>query len=171
MPTNATHPGTRRILVIANETLGAVALHQTVAASAQDDGEVLVVVPAPNDRLRHWLSDNDEARRRASERLLACLEALVSADVDAEGMIGDADPLQAALDALALFPADEIVVATHPEGRSNWLARGLVERLCERCDLPVLHVTVRQEARSPAPLRPCTCAHSQTILRLLSRCS
>jgi hypothetical protein len=60
-------------------------------------------------------------------------------------MIGDADPLQAALDALALFPADEIVVATHPEGRSNWLARGLVERLCETCYVPVLHVTVRPD--------------------------
>ena len=62
-----------------------------------------------------------------------------------KGLIGDADPLQAALDALALFPADEIVVATHPEGRSNWLARRLVERLCETCDLPILHVTVRPE--------------------------
>ena len=50
-----------------------------------------------------------------AERLLACLAALEPADVDAEGMIGDADPLQAALDALALFPADEIVVATHPK--------------------------------------------------------
>lgn len=146
MSISSTHSRTRRILVIANETLGGGALHQTVAASAQDDGEVLVVVPALNDRLHHWLSDSDEARRRASERLLACLEALESADVDAEGMIGDADPLQAALDALALFPADEIVVATHPEGRSNWLARGLVERLCERSDLPVLHVIVRSEA-------------------------
>jgi hypothetical protein len=146
MSTSSTHPRTRRILVIANETLGGTALHETVAASAQDGGDVLVVAPALNDRLRHWLSDSDEARRRASERLLACLNALGSAHVDAEGMIGDADPLQAALDALAVFPADEIVVATHPEGRSNWLARGLVERLCEACDLPVLHVTVRSEA-------------------------
>ena len=141
MLSSSTHPRTRRILVIANETLGGGALHQTVAASAQDDGEVLVVVPALNDRL----PDSDEARRRASERLLACLETLESADVDAEGMIGDADPLQAALDALALFAADEIVVATHPDGTSNWLARGLVERLCDTCDLPVLHVTVRPE--------------------------
>ena len=146
MSISSTHSRTRRILVIANETLGGGALHQTVAASAQDDGEVLVVVPALNDRLRHWLSDSGEACRRASERLLACLAALESADVDAEGMIGDADPLQAALDALALFPADEIVVATHPEGRSNWLARELVESLCERSDLPVLHVIVRPEA-------------------------
>jgi hypothetical protein len=146
MPTNSPHPSTRCILVIANETLGGSALHETVTASAVDGGEVLVVAPALNNRLRHWLSDSDEARRRASERLLGCLEALESADVDAEGMIGDADPLQAALDALAVFPADEIIVATHPEGSSHWLARGLVERLCEHCDLPVLHVTIRPEA-------------------------
>ena len=145
MSISSTQPRTRRILVIANETLGGAALHEAVTASARDGGKVLVVTPALNERLRHWLSDSDEARRRASERLLACLAALESADVDAEGMIGDADPQQAALDALALFPADEIVVATHPEGRSNWLARGLVERLCETCDLPVLHVTVRPE--------------------------
>ena len=145
MFTSSTHPRTRRILVIANETLGGAALHETVTASAQDGGEVLVVAPALNNRLRHWLSDSDEARRCASERLLACLAALESADVDAEGMVGDADPLQAALDALALFPADEIVVATHPAGRSNWLARGLVERLRETCELPILHVTVRHE--------------------------
>ena len=147
---DSAHPRTRRILVIANETLGGAALHETVAASARDGCEVLVVAPALNQRLRHWLSDSDEARRRASKRLHACLAALESAEVDANGMIGDADPLQAALDALALFPADEIVVATHPEGRSNWLARGLVERLGERCDLPVLHVTVRPEVLSLA---------------------
>jgi hypothetical protein len=145
MSISSTQPRTRRILVIANETLGGAALHETVTASAQDGGQVLVVAPALNDRLRHWLSDSDEARRRASGRLLGCLAALESADVDAEGMIGDADPLQAALDALALFPADEIVVATHPAGRSNWLARGFVGRLCEASDLPVLHVSVRPE--------------------------
>lgn len=145
MSISSAHPRTRRILVIANETLGGGALHEAVATSARSGGEVLVVAPALNGRPRHWVSDSDEAHRRASERLLACLSALESADVDAEGMIGDADPLRAALDALAFFPADEIVVATHPEGRSNWLARGLVERLCEACELPVLHVTVRPE--------------------------
>ena len=146
MSSTSPPPHPRCILVLANETLGGAALHQTVAASARGGGHVLVVAPALNHRVRHWLSDSDGARRRASERLRACLAALETAGVDANGMIGDADPLQAALDALAVFPADEIVVATHPEGSSNWLARGLVERLCERCDLPVLHVTVRPAA-------------------------
>jgi hypothetical protein len=62
-------------------------------------------------------------------------------------MVGDADPLQAAADALRVFPADELVVATHPEGRSNWLARGVVERARRRFGLPVVHVVVDRDAR------------------------
>jgi hypothetical protein len=135
----------RHILVLANETLEGAALHAAVQASALCGGRVLVVAPALNQRLRHWLSDSDGARAAAQKRLLACLEALAAAGVNAEGMIGDADPLQAALDALASFNADEIVVATHPEEQSNWLARGLVDRLCESSNLPVLHVVVRPE--------------------------
>ncbi len=145
---DATH--TRSILVLANETLAGAALHHTVTASAKGGGDVLVVAPAYNNRLRHWLSDSDAARERAASRLLVCLDALAAAGVAADGMIGDADPLQAALDALALFPADEIVVATHPEGRSNWLAHGLVDRLCEQSDLPVLHVVVGAEPLADA---------------------
>jgi hypothetical protein len=37
---------------------------------------------------------------------------------------------------------DEIIVATHPEERSNWLAHDLVGRARERFELPVVHVVV-----------------------------
>ena len=57
-------------------------------------------------------------------------------------MIGDADPLQALRDALAWFPADLLIVATHPAGRSNWLATNLVERASRHFAGPILHVTV-----------------------------
>jgi hypothetical protein len=40
-------------------------------------------------------------------------------------------------DALAVFPANEIVIATHPESRSNWLARDIVPRVCARYPLVV----------------------------------
>ena len=40
------------------------------------DAEVLVVAPALNSWLRHWLSDEDTARRRAEERVTAHLERL-----------------------------------------------------------------------------------------------
>ena len=62
-------------------------------------------------------------------------------------MVGDADPVQAAADALHVFPADELVIATHPEGRSNWLARGVVERARRRFGSPVAHLVVDRERR------------------------
>jgi hypothetical protein len=108
---------------------------------------VLVVAPALNSRLRHWTSDEDGARVRAKARLQRSVERLHGGGVDATGMIGDADPLQALRDALAWFPADLLIVATHPAGRSNWLATNLVERASRDFAGPILHVTVA----GPAP--------------------
>ena len=62
------------------------------------DAEVLVVAPALNSWLRHWLSDEDTARRRAEERVTAHLERLERSGVHAEGRVGDADPLLAIAD-------------------------------------------------------------------------
>jgi GABA permease len=67
---------------------------------------------------------------------------LQAAPVRASGEVGDADPLRAMEDAIHIFPADEIVIGTHPEERSNWLAHDLVARACARFELPVAHVVV-----------------------------
>jgi hypothetical protein len=131
----------RRVLVISNETVEADVLHDTIAAHA-DTTKVLVVAPALNTRLRHWFSDEHDARHAAHARLSGCLAALATADVDVDGWVGDADPLQAIADALVVFPADEILIATHPEARSNWLAHDLVARACARFSLPVIHLVV-----------------------------
>ena len=88
---------------------------------------VLVVCPALNSPLRHWVSDEDGARAAASERLEASLAAMRGAGIEARGEIGDGDPLQAIEDALRTFAPDELVISTHPEGRSNWLERGVVD--------------------------------------------
>ena len=101
------------------------------------DAEVFVVAPALNSRLRHWLSDDDGARRTAAERLAACLDRLQRVGVQANGSVGDADPLQAIADALPTFAADEIVIAAHPEP-SHGLADELAARARKRFALPVL---------------------------------
>ncbi len=101
------------------------------------DGEVLVVAPALNSRLRHWLSDDDAARRLAEERVAAFVELLEQGGVHAEGRVGDADPLQAIADALRTFAADEIVIAAWPE-RSTRLADELAARVRDRFALPTL---------------------------------
>src|ERR671924_69214 len=104
--------------------------------------EVLLVCPALNSRVRTWTSDEDPARAAAQARLDASLERLRSEGISARGEIGDGDPLQALEDALRMFPADEIVVSTHPPGRSHWLEQGVVEQARQRYDVPVSHVVV-----------------------------
>lgn len=134
-----------RILVIANETVESDLLAHAIRA--KEASQVLIVAPALNGRVRHWTSDDDDAHAAADERLRRSLDRLAASGIPANGMVGDADPLQAAADALRVFPAEELVVATHPEGRSNWLARGVVERARRRFGLPVVHLVVDRDAR------------------------
>jgi hypothetical protein len=113
------------------------------------DGEdVLVVAPALNSALRHWLSDDDGARRAAAERLDACLDRLERRGVRAHGCVGDADPVQAIADSLPTFAADEVVIAAHPQ-RSRDLALRVAEGARERFALPV-HGVERLDLRAAA---------------------
>jgi hypothetical protein len=146
-------PGERpRILVVANETVAGRALRSEVVRRAEGGAEVLVIAPALNTRLRHWASDEDRARAQAQERLDASLAALGQAGVSARGAVGDDDPIQAIADALRTFGADEIVISTHPPGRSNWLEKDIIERAREIYDCPITHVVVDLEReRTAAP--------------------
>ena len=136
----------RRILVISNETVTGTVLHEAIRFRARNvGGEVLVVAPALNTRLRHWMSDDDDARRAAEQRLARSLDRLKAAGIHARGQIGDGDPIQAIADALGVFAADEVIIATHPEHRSNWLAHDLVARARVRFDEPILHIVVDLE--------------------------
>jgi hypothetical protein len=131
---------TKKILVIANETAASDELQAAVGGPGDGSTQVLVVAPALNSRLRYWCSDTGAAEEAARNRLRVCVEQLSARGIRAAGTTGDSDPLQATLDALHFYPADEIVISTHPEQRSNWLAKRLVERVAEQYDGPILHV-------------------------------
>ncbi|MCZ7589370.1 MAG: hypothetical protein M5U27_11075 [Gaiella sp.] len=140
----------RRILVVANETVGGGELRELIGRRATGVREdVLVVCPALNSKLHTWTSDEDGARAAAQARLDASLDRLRGEGIAARGEIGDGDPLQALEDALRVFPADEIVISTHPPGRSHWLERGVVDQARLRFDVPVTHVVVDLEAGPP----------------------
>ena len=111
----------RRVLLIANEPVGAAGLEQLPAA------DVVVVAPALNGRLAHWVSDVNRARRAAYERLEVSLVSLRAAG----------------------FDADEIVVASDPE-RRHWLARDLPDRARRRFARPVSHLAGGHVARPTA---------------------
>jgi hypothetical protein len=139
--------GERRILVIANETVGGRTLADLIHQRAEGvREEVLVVTPALNSPLKHWASDEDGARAAAQERLDRSLERLREGGVNARGEVGDSEPLQAIEDALRTFGADEIIISTHPEGRSNWLEKGVVTAARERFVVPITHVVTDLEA-------------------------
>jgi GABA permease len=137
----------RRILVVANETVGGRELIECIEKKSEGVAEkVLVVCPALNSPLRHWVSDEDDARAAAQGRLDASVASMRAAGIDATGEIGDGDPLQAIEDAVRTFAPDEVVVSTHPVGRSHWLERGVVDRARERFHVPLTHVVVDLEA-------------------------
>ena len=139
----------RRVLVIANETCAGRALLDEIRYRARGNrSQVLVVAPALSGHVRFWASDIDGARDAAKERLDESLAALASLGIDARGEVGDADPVQAIEDALRTFGADEIIISTHPPGRSNWLERDEVAKARERFPVPVTHVVVDLQAES-----------------------
>lgn len=146
-PIRRSAPGERRILVIANETVGGETLREEIRRRAEAYDELVrVICPTLLSRVRFIASDEDEARAKAQERLEHSLSRLREVGVNCEGEVGEADPIQAIEDALRTFAPDEIIVSTHPEGRSLWLERGVVRRARERFDVPITHVVVDLEA-------------------------
>jgi GABA permease len=147
VPAHRGGPDERRLLVIANETVGGGPLRKRIDELSQGyKTKVLVVTPALNSRVRTVTSDVDPAREQAQQRLDASLARLREDGIDARGEVGDGDPLQAMEDALRTFGADQIVISTHPEGRSHWLERGVVDKAKERFAVPITHVVVDLEA-------------------------
>lgn len=136
--------GKFRLLVVANETVQGEALISEIRDRCRDHRcEVLVVTPAlAASRADHWASDIDEAIELARQRMELSLIEIRQLGLKARGEIGDSDPNVAIEDALRVFPADEILISTHPPERSRWLEHGVVDKAKERIDLPIAHVVV-----------------------------
>ena len=83
---------------------------------------IKVVVPVVRQGVLDWLANDQKAFGHAEEVADHTAEQLSGETVEA--VAGEADVDLAIRDALATFPADEIVVAVRPEDRA-----GLVEKL------------------------------------------
>lgn len=130
------------VLVVANETLGGRKLIQAVKARA-DRGDATFIVIAPQNRPRSGYVIYDESVRDAARsRVDVTLAALRRVGVEATGEVMDPDPYTAIMDAVREYAVDEIIISTHPETRSGWLRRDLVDRVAEATGLPVEHVVV-----------------------------
>ena len=138
----------RHVLVIANETVAGRSLIEAVERRRKD-GAVRVTVLAPVNQPREgYVVYEDTRRAAAGRRLEKTLEALRSAGIPASGLVVDTDPVAATRDALATLepPPDEIVVSTHPQQRSGWLRKNVVQQIEDAAKgVPVEHVVVDLE--------------------------
>ena len=120
-----------RLLVVANETVAGRGLLNEIErrCAAHHRREILVVVPAlTSSRLEH-LTHDVEARSSRRGSAWTARWTMRAAGLSARGEVGDHhDPNVAIEDALRTFPADEVIVSTHPPDRSKWLERGVVDR-------------------------------------------
>jgi len=136
-----------RILVVANETVGGRALIDAVRrhgeAAHEQSRPFQVMVVCPQNQPRHGYMVYDESVRTAAEhRLRTTIEQLRSVGIEATGEVLDPDPYHATMDALNGFQADEIIISTHPDPRSGWLRRDLIDRVRDATGCPVEHVVV-----------------------------
>lgn len=134
------------ILVVANQTLGGASLLATVRehTARYDDVEVFVVVP--QSRPSHGRVIYDEAVRDAAQvRIDLAAQFLADESWQVAGEVGDPDPYQATMDAVAEHRPDEIIISTLPATSSGWLRRDLIERIQASTEIPVAHVVVDLE--------------------------
>jgi nucleotide-binding universal stress UspA family protein len=109
-----------KLLVLTPEPIDADAL-RSVAGDEAADAEVLVVSPAVHESgLRFWMSDADDAIEKARETAEETAERLEEGGIDAVGDTGESEPVVALQDALATFPADQIVIFTHASGEQGY---------------------------------------------------
>ena len=135
----------KKILALVSEAVSADALRSAVGEDVANDAEVLVVAPALNTKTRFFLADPDPAIDRAEQVQEETVERLEEGGVDAapSATAGEEEPLLALQDALATYPADEIVLFTHAGGERNWQEESLIDQAKERFGgTPVRHVVV-----------------------------
>ena len=129
------------LLLVANETVGEQTLLEALRGRG-DDTHVTVVCPVNQPR-RGYVVYSDTRRASAHRRLDRALETMRRAGIPAEGYVVEADPVDCVRDGLAQLepPVEAILVSTHPEEKSGWLRRHVVDRIRSAAgDVPVDHL-------------------------------
>jgi len=101
----------KRVLVLANETIGGKNLLDRVKAIAAEEDNVRFHVVVPQTRPRHGnIIYDDIVRDSAQVRVDLALEFMRDEGIKGTGEVGDGDPFNAAMDAVAERGIDEILV-------------------------------------------------------------
>jgi hypothetical protein len=105
-------------------------------------------------------ADGQDGLQIARSQLAAGLHRLREAGLDADGLLGDSDPIVAVAETWKPGAFDEVVVSTLEREASRWLEYDLPHRISKLTDCPVQHVVPAEVERELArrnfrrPLRP-----------------
>ena len=134
---------TTHLLVVANRTVDSPELLDALRTRA-GSGPIHVTMLAPTTYAE---------RTDAQRRLQSAPASLQAADVEAEVMLGDADPIVAVQETWDPGRYDEVIVSTLAAGASQWLQIDLPHRVAKLTDCQVRHVAVPVRRATP-PMAP-----------------
>jgi hypothetical protein len=139
--------GKFRLLVVATEEVAGPELREQVEELVgRRDTSIHVVSPALTESgFQHAAGNVDDAMAEARERLDTSLDEIRRSGADVSGAVGDSDPLLAIEDSLRAFPADEILIVTHPDDQGRWLEDGVFDRARAKVEPPITHVVAERD--------------------------
>ncbi|HVH50996.1 MAG TPA: hypothetical protein VM690_02540 [Gaiellaceae bacterium] len=131
------------VLVVANETIVSRALVELLEKrGARGDLRVSVVAPVTQPQ-QGYVVYYDTRRASARRRLDRTLDLLRKHGISADGVVVESDPVAALRDAIHQLEPDEVIVSTHPQAKSRWLRRNVVDQMRRAAGpLPFEHVVV-----------------------------
>lgn len=144
----------KRILVVVDRTISDARVVRPVVRAVidRDTDEVYVIAPVLTTRLAWATNDDADAIADAEQRLAATLQQFYDRDVEAHGSVGGDDAILTSIDdALAQFPADEIIIAVHADHDQHWRERNVADKIRTSHAQPLTELIV--EADGTASVR------------------
>jgi len=131
------------VLVVANLTAASQDLLEALKARAERSPiKVTLVMPAHGPGLA--------GREAVRSRLDEALAGMRDAGLDADGVVGDADPMEAVAEIFSPVRHDEAVVCTLPGRSSKWIQHDFPHRVARFTGVPVTHVVAGDLRPAPA---------------------
>jgi hypothetical protein len=122
------------VLVVAHATAASPELIEALEAKGAGQGSLRVTLLLPCKGV------GPAAKTEARKALDEALSEYRDHDIEAEGVVGDSDPLVAVAELWDPLSFDEIVVSTLPGAMSKWLQSDLPHRIARHTDAQVTHV-------------------------------
>lgn len=145
----SSHPA--RVLVVAHKTAATPALLGAVRErAAVGPASFTLLVPNVTHGMHKVVDAEDVDTNEAEQTLELALPLLEeAAGGPVEGMVGDANPMDAISDAVNLHGYDEIIISTLPKRVSRWLKLDLPSKV-GGLGLPVTTITAQERAATHA---------------------